>query len=371
MVRPKKILFIHHFSGLGGAERFLVSVWKNLDKEFEAVFLNQEAGELSEEAGKLGLPVYALPMKGWRKSKYMLHNFFTARKLDRLCRELKIDGICSGCYRVTPYAVKVAARRKIPCLTILQDLAESDKLDKFRVFACDRLVAVSKCVADSARGRYSGEIDVVYNGIDCAEFRPAGGKSTLRAELGIPEGSPVVGMIAHIVPWKGHRVFLRAMQEVNRGCPEACFVIVGESLYKHELDVGQLKEEAVRLGIDRHVIFVGGRKDIARVLRGMDIFVHPADREPFGRVVIEAMASGLPVVATRCGGPEEIITHGQTGLLVEKGDAPAIAAETLRLLRDDKLRGRLGLAARERARDEFSVEKTGRSINDVFRKWLG
>jgi glycosyltransferase involved in cell wall biosynthesis len=177
----------------------------------------------------------------------------------------------------------------------------------------------------------------------------------------------VIGMIGRLAPWKGQHVFLRAFaQAFPEGQQRA--TIVGEALFgEAEVAYGEdLRRLAKELDIAHRVEFRGHREDIFREMRSMDILVHASiTAEPFGQVVIEGMSAQLPVVASRGGGPEEIITDGVDGLLFSPGDVPALAQILAELAGEPQLRARLGDAAARRARD-FSPGTVAERIMEAY-----
>jgi len=182
-----------------------------------------------------------------------------------------------------------------------------------------------------------------------------------------PAGPLRVGMLGRIAPWKGQDVFLRAFA---RAFPhgETQAVIIGSALFGEDEYAASLHTLSERLGITERVEFVGFTSDIWSELAHLSVLVHASViPEPFGQVVIEGMAAGLPVIACDAGGPAEVITHGVDGLLVPPNDPEALAAAMLLLSRDDALRIRLGNAGRQRARS-FSPERVAPVVEDLYRR---
>jgi glycosyltransferase involved in cell wall biosynthesis len=176
-------------------------------------------------------------------------------------------------------------------------------------------------------------------------------------------------MVGRLAPWKGQDVFLRAFAAAFRGGEEQA-IVAGSALFGEDDYAQSLPVLAADLGIADQVTFPGFVHDIPALLEDVDALVHASViAEPFGQVVIEGMASGLPVVASAAGGPLEVITDEQDGILVPPGDVDALARQ-MRRLRDDPERCRLlGLAAYERARD-FSADAVAREVQDAWRVTL-
>jgi glycosyltransferase involved in cell wall biosynthesis len=199
---------------------------------------------------------------------------------------------------------------------------------------------------------------VVYPGIDLKRFAPdhLPDSAELRRELGLPSDGPLVGMVGRLQRWKGMHVFVDAMERVLEERPDALGVIVGG---RHDLEpdyADYLEGEIHRRGLEKQLLLVGFQTNVPRWLQAMDVFVHASDREPFGMVIVEAMALGKPVVAGAEGGPREIVFSGKNGLLAPYGNDRKLAGHILRYLNDPEYARKIGLKARERAAF-FSVER--------------
>ena len=192
----------------------------------------------------------------------------------------------------------------------------------------------------------------IYNGVDAAKYSQAP-ETDLRAELGVGPATPLVGMIGNIRLTKGHEYFIRAADRVLRQFPTATFVICGDG---HAVLEPPLRELVAALGVAERVRFLGFRPDVAALLPQLDVFVLPSTSEGFPLVVLEAMAAGRPVVATRCGGVEEMIADGEDGITVPIGDAGQLAAGICCLLADPRRAALLGDNARRRMRRQFSTK---------------
>jgi len=180
----------------------------------------------------------------------------------------------SGCYRVTPYAVKSAKKCGVPVITILQDFVQPKKLKRFLVFCSSHLVAVSKSIEASIHSFVKKEITTVYNGIDVQKFCEAvDHNKTLKDEWGIDSEKRIVGLIANFIPLKRHRLFLDAMQKVAQEKEDVVFVIVGGSPDEKQLSLQDIQKYACRLGIEDRVIFTGFREDVPSILNCFDILV--------------------------------------------------------------------------------------------------
>jgi glycosyltransferase involved in cell wall biosynthesis len=227
-----------------------------------------------------------------------------------------------------------------------------------------RYVAISQAVADSLvrHGCPAHRVSVVLNAVDTLLFNPSVDAAPFRSELGASSETLVIGAVSRILPWKGLDVFVEAVARLGEGFPSALFVLVGDIVQRpnHRAEALRYRERLWRLredlGLRDRLIFMGGRSDMPTVMAGLDLLVHTAIDEPFGRVLIEAMASGRPVVATRGGGVPEIVRDGVTGYVVPPRDPDALAAR-IRTLADPDLRSRMGRRSRERAVALFGLPR--------------
>jgi glycosyltransferase involved in cell wall biosynthesis len=239
-----------------------------------------------------------------------------------------------------------------------------------------RILTNSYAVAQDLEGRgVPGAVLVpIHNGVDLDEFSPAVDGDPFRRECGFEKDAPLAGLVAMLAPWKGHMDFVEAAAQVARQIPRARFPIIGEEIYVtegHGRFRRQLRERITALGMDGATALLGRRMDMPRVMAALDVSVHASSRpEPFGRVLIEAMAAGKPVVATAAGGVPEIVTDGETGLLVPPGEPAALAAAIRRLLIDPCLRERLGNAGRREAEARFDIRIHAERIQEVYRSVL-
>ncbi len=243
----------------------------------------------------------------------------------------------------------------------------------------DAIVAVSRFAASSivAAGYPPNRVFPVYNALDLSETRwePTLDASATRRALGLPPGEVVVGIVSRLYKWKGHHDLIAALALVARETPNVTLVIVGEDDTRahptSESYRGELEAQLRALGLGKKVVFTGFRTDIPELMASFDIFAHPSWEEPFGMVFLEAMAMAKPVVAWNSGAAPEVISHGETGLLVERGRVPELAEAIVRLARDGELRRRLGENGRERVQTEFTPRRMCEAMTAVYRATLG
>jgi glycosyltransferase involved in cell wall biosynthesis len=227
------------------------------------------------------------------------------------------------------------------------------------------MIALTEAERDEHLVRGVGRADrfaVVPSGVDLARFRQAGDRAGRRPEgFGCPSDAVVAGSIGWLTPVKGHRVLLEAAALLRREWPRLHVVIVGS---------GPLRDELERLartrGILETVRFLGARTDVSDCLAGMDLYVQPSLNEGMGRALIEAMAAGRPVIASRVGGIPAIVQDRKTGLLVPADDPAALARALDELLRKPDWAVELGAAARAGIGEHFGQEAMVRAIESVY-----
>jgi len=205
---------------------------------------------------------------------------------------------------------------------------------------------------------------VVHNGVDCGRFRPAP-NDQLRRRLGLGPEVLLVGSAGNVRPPKGYDVLLDCAALVRSSTPRICFVVAGENTGQPALFRALLSQSA-RLGLQDIVHFIGFQHDAAEFLNGIDVFVLPSRTEGFSLSTVEAMACGLPVVATLSGGPEEIVTNDESGLLVPPDDAHGLAHALERVRDDTALRHSLAARARTHAVGNFSIGSMVRGYEAIY-----
>jgi glycosyltransferase involved in cell wall biosynthesis len=211
----------------------------------------------------------------------------------------------------------------------------------------------------------------IYDGIDCTQF-PRGGGAVVRREFGIPADAPVVGIVGHIQAWKGQLLVAEAVARARRRWPALRCLVVG-GVHRFGADyAAELRERIARPDLAGHVVLTGARRDVPACIDAMDVVIHASvRREPFGRVLIEAMALGRPLIAPREGGPRVIVADGETGLLVPPRDPDALAEAIDRLLADPERRAAMGRAARARVDAVFDIRHHVQAVERLLDDVLG
>jgi glycosyltransferase involved in cell wall biosynthesis len=215
-----------------------------------------------------------------------------------------------------------------------------------------KVIAISEAIARvlRERGIEDDRLEVIRSAVEADAFSATPDCAAFRESFGIPDDVFTIAAAGQLIPRKGHRFLLQAMNTLRAVHPRLRLVIFGEGYLNN-----QLREQASSLGLGDVVQFAGYRDDLDSFISCFDLFVHPASAEGLGVAVMKASAAGLPIVACDAGGISEVIADGTTGLLVAPDDADALHDAIAKLIGDERLRADLGAAGRERMQKEFSV----------------
>jgi glycosyltransferase involved in cell wall biosynthesis len=349
---PRRIAFVIWSLGLGGAEQVVIRLAAALDRRrFDPIIccLN-EPGKFAAQAERAGIEVLPFHKRGPIDLKLV-------RSLAATFRNRRIDAVHTHLWGASVWgriAARIAGVRRI---IVTEHNVDSWKgphhllIDRFLAPSTHALVAVSEQVRNFYEGHSvgRGRWKVIYNGIDTALPLVRERGESYRA-LGIPNDAPVVGLVGRIVAVKAPELFLKAVALASKDVPGLRALVIGDGPLRPEAEA-----HARRLGVEQRTVFTGLREDVPDLLAGMDVLVFSSTREGLSIAMLEAMAAGVPVVATRVGGNPELIDSGVSGFLVPSGDAPALAAHITDLLLDQSLAQRIRVAARRRVEERFSL----------------
>lgn len=209
-------------------------------------------------------------------------------------------------------------------------------------------------------------VTTIHNGIPLERYQPQP-RGTLRNILAITDDQPLVGIVGRFTPWKGQDLFLRMAEAWCRSSPSGHFVLVGHAFNEDQAYELRLRDFIRSQGLRERVHVIPFQREIAGSLSDLDLLLHTSLKpEPFGRVLIEAMAVGVPVLAARAGGVPEIIEHGTNGLLAEPGNLDDYLHQLRTILGDAALRDRLRSAGRQTVINRFSVGRVHDAFNALF-----
>jgi glycosyltransferase involved in cell wall biosynthesis len=210
-------------------------------------------------------------------------------------------------------------------------------------------------------GPVDKKISVISNGVDVRRYQRNGSAPTVRKELGLPQDSRLLTLVATLKHQKGHRVLLEALVPVFKQHPDLHVLLVGDGDLRAEI-----MEQVNRFDMAANVHLLGNRSDVPHLLSASDYFVLPSLWEGLPMALIEAMAAGLPVIATRVSGTQQVMIADQTGILVEPGDPEGLRGAILECLKDSERSRQMGMAGKKRVEEMYSAQKQTIEHIDLF-----
>ena len=368
-----RILHVLGSLGIGGTERQQAELLKRLPPERieQLVATMQASGPFLGEIEARGVEV----IKFGFTSFYNRAAVRNCRSLARIIKDRRIQIVhCHDFYsNIFGTAAAKLARERVRVITSRRDLAgmyssSQRVIQRVAQVFSTAIVANSEAVKQMLVEReYFPERKVqrIYNCIDTERFRPCEPNRELARSLGLAGDAPLIGVVASLHPWKGHRMFIRAAGIVHRARPDVRFLIVGGGS-----ELAALQALARDVGVSEAVVFAGARKDVPELLALMSIFALSSPSEGLPNAVLEAMACARPVVATRAGGTAEVVDHGNTGYLVPVGEHAALAEKLLVMLADPARAEEMGSRGRQRALAEFSGKRLVESVTQLYEALL-
>ncbi|MBB6052404.1 glycosyltransferase family 4 protein [Armatimonas rosea] len=386
--KPVRVLYLDHTAQLSGGEIALLRLISNLDRSLvEPVVVLAEEGPLVARLRAQRIETHVvlltekihqvrkdeLTYKGWVKALGNVPLFWHyAQTVATFARQNSIELIYTNSLKSDFYGALAGLQARLPVIWHVRDRIESSYLPKpatalVRLFAqwlpvC--VVANSHATLETLQLPSTKPSEVVYSGFT-PEFCACCQEPRAQNER------PQVGLVGRIASWKGQEILIRAAAQLLSRGTQAHFRIIGAPLFGEDEELERLKHLVGELGIESHVSFLGFQPDIPQQLLQLDILVHASTTpEPFGQVVVEGMLAGLPVIATDGGGVREIITHGQTGLLVPCGDVDALAQSLQRLLDSPAEAAELAAKGRAHAQQTFTIAHSARASEQLYRRVL-
>jgi glycosyltransferase involved in cell wall biosynthesis len=263
-----------------------------------------------------------------------------------------------------------SALARVPCVSHERGINPSySRRARFWSSRIAGIICISEAVRESMLrgGLSSSRMVVVHNALDPEEMRVDVPRRTLLERYGIGADDPVIGLIGNLKAWKGQRSVIEAVDIVRRHAPGIRCLLVGRAADGDEAFEAGLRRLVARLELGDNIFFTGGQANVANFINAMDVVLHASIQpEPFGRVLLEAMALRKPVIASGAGGVPEIVLHDRTGLLFEPGNERAMAAAINALIGDPEKARRLGENGYRRLCDSFRMETHTENIQDFY-----
>jgi L-malate glycosyltransferase len=381
-----RVLYVSHTGIVGGAEWSLLELMGGMRDRVE-VALACPAGELASLAAAQDIRTFPIrPVAvGFRADAVataggVLGAVGAAIDIARVAARSRADLVHANSVRAGIAAIGARAGGAPPPLVHVRDALPRTALGRMSAAMVRSgallVLANSHFTASHVYANGSRAVRVVYNGVDIERYAAvAVDREALRRELGLAAESAVMGVIAQLTPWKAQDDAIRTLALVRKRRPDAQLVLVGEAKFRDRSTSydnvsyeASLRRLADSLDIADAVTFLGERRDIPELLRVFDVLLVPSRYEPFGRSVVEAMAAGTPVIATRVGGPSEVIADGESGVLLPPSSPAPWAEAVLQLLEDDGRRARLATEAVRVVRSRFGRDRQLEEMDVLYRE---
>lgn len=365
MIREKyKICFAIPSLNIGGSEKILISLASNLSSDFSPlIWAWQGEGLLKKEIEKAKIPYFFFILK---KHKF---DFFSVFQAAEILKKEKIDIFDSWSYGTPFWDLITAKIAKIPKIIHTRHSLGFWRIKRYFLNAyferrlVDRFVAISEAIKEDLKKEEKipdKKIEVIPDFLDLKEIKKQD-QEKVKKKWKIKKDEKVIGNISRLDPIKGLKYFLEVAFFVLRRRRRTKFILVGSGKLEKEL-----KDLAKKLKIEKEVIFSGSIINPYEILPCFDILVSSSLSEGFGLNILEAWAYDIPVIFTKCGGPEEIIDDGKNGFLVKKREPNEIAKKILYLLENPFLAKKMGKAGRKKLEEKYSAEKCVKKYEKVY-----
>lgn len=381
-----RILFVNHSPDVSGAERSLLETALGLIEAGHAVAIACPRGRLArlaEDRSVSVLDLEAFELSFRRDSRMLLKASLSLGRgvigLRRSVRAWKPDIVHANSVRAGLMAGPALMGISTPLIVHVRDRLPASAAGRLAGSAASlrasAVLANSAFTAAALPARAQARLHVIDNPVDVDRFRP--GDAPSEASPGGDDG-PVLAVVGQITPWKRQHLAIETLARLVPTHPRARLVIAGDAVFTSSstrLDNTAYRDSlhalASALSVHDRVTFLGTTESVEEVMAAADVVLVPSENEPFGRVIVEAMLCGTPVVASMSGGPQELINDGVTGIFAASDEPDDWAAAVESLCSDDRHRVAISTAAREFAENRFSREQVTRATLDVYDAVLG
>lgn len=388
MMPVRSIALLFEYATLNGGERSILAAvnWlqKN-DDRFEFSAIASPVGRLANLLQDLQIPIR--PWSSWDASGQRRSADDLRSSLKQILALHPSSLLHGNSLAMGRLIGRIAHELQIPTTAHLRDIIKLSRSAVEDLNGNQALIAVSTATREFHihQGLNPDQVFVVHNGVDLQAFSPKKRTGYFCHELGLQDNLCIdrqaadstsirlIATIGQIGLRKGQDILATAALNIVSRLPNVHFLIVGERNSRKEESIRfeqQIREDFSRAGLADRLHLVGYRDDIAAFLNEIDLLVHPANQEPYGRVLLEASAAGVPIVATNVGGTAEIVVDGKTGVLVPPRNPPALADAIVDLLTDTAKAARFGRAARERAELRFGISRAAIELANVWDRYL-
>jgi glycosyltransferase involved in cell wall biosynthesis len=370
---PLTVLFVSNSGELYGAQRSLLDVVERFGPGVRPRFVVPDTGRYWQALMDLGYPVDVVPPPSEVSALWEIRKPDRLVRFALLARRRRADLVHLNLHFTAPSLAVACALARVPLVVHVRNMAggRSGRTDRYLFGRAAAVICISNAVRDamlSARllpENRANRVHLIPDARNLKAFARGNGER-VREELGVEAAVPVIGMVARLERMKGQDLFLRMAAQIAKRLPAARFILVGDAMQGSGWDyLRELHALCDDLDIGERVHFLGFRTDIADILAALDCFVHPSRRGAFVSVLIEAMAAGLPIVATDVDGIPECVGRDGAASLIPPEDAAACTEAVFRILTNTEHSRRMKELARIRAR-RFEVSALSRTTEEVL-----
>jgi glycosyltransferase involved in cell wall biosynthesis len=367
MYDMNKILILHTSATIGGAEYSLREFLHN-SKEFPLeihIALSCQMEKLFKDTPDMPVHFHRFELCYFRKYQslkshwkalisFMIYNYM----IFKLVKNENIKTVYCNTFRTLPYCLVIKLFNKARIICHCRDNINSKFIQYLIKQGSDRTIAVSASIKNQISS--DDKVKIIHNGVNVSCFSGSKPTGWLHKELNLSRNIKLIGNIGQIVPWKNQADYLLVAKELVKKNANLHFLLIGDSVDEHYFRL--LEQQIDSFHLNAYFTLTGHVEDIKKYICELDILLHTALNEPFGRVIIEAAAASLPVIAYASGGSSEIIKQGETGFLVRDRDIHQMAGIAFLLLKNQSLREAMGSSAQKHVAENFNSMDYARKV---------
>jgi glycosyltransferase involved in cell wall biosynthesis len=377
---PVGVAYVLPGLGRGGTEKHVMDLACSIDRRrfSPCIISTAMGGPMEEELASRSIPVHLLDYRGisplpWRALPLFRDSLRFFKAFARILEERRVAILHAYLPAANILAMAASLPRR-PRVRIVSKRAlcrykeghpAYSHFENLANLAADAVMVNSRAVAEDVRKSerfVEGKMFLLHNGMEIPRESGGGERSPLPPDLGLPSGALPVTYVANLREDKAHLCLVEAARRVVVAVPAVRFLLVG----REDREAAPVRAKIRELGLEGVVVPTGPRRDVPAILRATCVVAHPGEQEGLSNAILEAMAAGVPVVASRAGGNPEAVSDGETGLLVPPGDPDALASAILELLRNPAIAEAMGRAGRKRLRDRFSLAGMVTGIEESY-----
>ncbi len=360
------LYFAHTGKQIGGGENQLFWLLKYLNRDmFNPIIICPNSGEFSELLKTLNIPILTCYLPGWRK--IISFKDFASLRLLKTISKYHIDLVHTSDLWYNYYALQVGELLKIPTITHVRNIISPQNVHKYLFGRFSKIIAISERIRNNLieGGIDPEKIQFITDAVDLNEFKPNhNGINVLRRDFQLND--KLIGFVGRIEPFKRQKDLMPIIAEVVKKRKDVSFLLIGDTLRKHDKYLRETIEAIRKYGIYRYVVWTGYRRDMPAVLNSLDILVTLSG----GSITMEARACAKPVIMSDKTKEVSLLQDDETGMIKVPDNVSALSEAILRLLDDDQLRSEIGKSGRRRAENFYDVRKTSEYTQQIYKDLL-